>query len=141
MTLVAFNGWFTYLSFCFFFLKLMDHSKMAAWIARRRTPKIQKQYEKIGGGSPIKMWTEKQGEGMVKLLDEMCPETGKPFFHSTSWYNIIVSIIINSKRSFHHGLSDRSVTSPFNWPIRSITINWHGATHLDSEDDYPVCVM
>lgn len=57
---------------------------MAAWIARRRTPKIQKQYEKIGGGSPIKMWTEKQGEGMVKLLDEMCPETGKPFFHSTS---------------------------------------------------------
>ena len=49
---------------------------MAAWIARRRTPKIQEQYQKIGGGSPIKMWTEKQGEGMVKLLDEMCPETG-----------------------------------------------------------------
>ena len=92
----------------------MDHSKMAAWIARRRTPKIQIQYEKIGGGSPIKMWTEKQGEGMVKLLDEMCPETGKPFFHSTSWYNIIVPIIINSERSFHHGLTDRSITSPFN---------------------------
>ena len=97
-----------------FFLKFMDHSKMAAWIARRRTPKIQKQYEKIGGGSPIKMWTEKQGEGMVKLLDEMCPETGKPFFHSTSWYNIIVSIIINSERSLHHGLTDRSITSLFN---------------------------
>ena len=55
---------------------LTCYSKMAAWIARRRTPKIQEQYEKIGGGSPIKMWTEKQGEGMVKLLDEMCPETG-----------------------------------------------------------------
>ena len=82
---------------------------MAAWIARRRTPKIQKQYEKIGGGSPIKMWTEKQGEGMVKLLDEMCPETGKPLFHSTSWYNIIVQIIINSERSFHHGLTDLSI--------------------------------
>lgn len=49
---------------------------MAAWIARRRTPKIQEQYQKIGGGSPIKMWTEKQGEGMVRLLDDMCPDTG-----------------------------------------------------------------
>ena len=49
---------------------------MAQWIARRRTPKIQEQYQKIGGGSPIKMWTEKQGEGMIKLLDEMCPDSG-----------------------------------------------------------------
>ena len=49
---------------------------MAAWIARRRTPKIQEQYQKIGGGSPIKMWTEKQGEGMVSLLDDMSPDTG-----------------------------------------------------------------
>ena len=64
------------------------HSKMAAWIARRRTPKIQEQYKKIGGGSPIKMWTEKQGEGMVKLLDQMCPETGTLFLYSidvSSW--------------------------------------------------------
>lgn len=60
---------------------LPAQSKMAAWIARRRTPKIQKQYEKIGGGSPIKMWTEKQGEGMVKLLDEMCPETAPHKFY------------------------------------------------------------
>lgn len=49
---------------------------MAQWIARRRTPKIQGQYQKIGGGSPIKMWTEKQGEGMIKLLDDMCPDSG-----------------------------------------------------------------
>lgn len=48
----------------------------AQWIARRRTPKIQEQYQKIGGGSPIKMWTEKQGEGMIKLLDDMCPDSG-----------------------------------------------------------------
>ncbi|XP_068711456.1 ferrochelatase, mitochondrial-like isoform X1 [Montipora capricornis] len=60
---------------------LPAQSKMAAWIARRRTPKIQEQYEKIGGGSPIKMWTEKQGEGMVKLLDEMCPETAPHKFY------------------------------------------------------------
>ncbi|CAF1010018.1 unnamed protein product [Adineta steineri] len=44
-------------------------------IARRRTPSIQEQYAKIGGGSPIKMWTEKQGEGMVKILDQISPST------------------------------------------------------------------
>jgi len=60
---------------------LPAQSKMAAWIARRRTPKIQEQYKKIGGGSPIKMWTEKQGEGMVKLLDQMCPETAPHKFY------------------------------------------------------------
>ena len=57
---------------------------MAAWIARRRTPKIQEQYQKIGGGSPIKMWTEKQGEGMVRLLDDMCPDTGTPIINIAS---------------------------------------------------------
>lgn len=52
-------------------------SKLGPFIAKRRTPKIQEQYSKIGGGSPIKAWTTMQGEGMVKLLDEMCPETGE----------------------------------------------------------------
>mgnify|MGYP001801612750 CR=1 FL=1 len=51
-------------------------SKLAKFIAKRRTPKIQEQYRKIGGGSPIKMWTEKQGEGMVKILDKISPQTG-----------------------------------------------------------------
>ena len=45
-------------------------------IAKRRTPKIVEQYNEIGGGSPIKMWTEKQGEAMIKHLDEMSPSTG-----------------------------------------------------------------
>ncbi|CAF0845537.1 unnamed protein product [Rotaria sordida] len=44
-------------------------------IARRRTPSIQEQYAKIGGGSPIKMWTEKQGQGMIKILDQISPST------------------------------------------------------------------
>lgn len=52
-------------------------SKLGPFIAKRRTPKIQEQYSKIGGGSPIKHWTSTQGEGMVKLLDEMSPETGE----------------------------------------------------------------
>lgn len=54
------------------------HSKLGPFIAKRRTPKIQEQYSKIGGGSPIKRWTSMQGEGMVKLLDEMSPDTGGP---------------------------------------------------------------
>ena len=44
-------------------------------IAKRRTPKIQKQYDQIGGGSPIKKWTSVQGEGMVKILDQISPAT------------------------------------------------------------------
>ena len=52
-------------------------SKLAPWIAKRRTPGIKEQYMKIGGGSPIRMWTEKQGTGMVNILDRISPETGK----------------------------------------------------------------
>ncbi|PFH51482.1 hypothetical protein AMATHDRAFT_142509 [Amanita thiersii Skay4041] len=48
---------------------------LAPLIARRRTPKIEQQYTDIGGGSPILKYTQLQGEGMAKLLDELNPET------------------------------------------------------------------
>jgi ferrochelatase len=48
---------------------------LAPWIAKRRTPQIEKQYEEIGGGSPIRRWTSTQGKLMTELLDEMCPAT------------------------------------------------------------------
>ena len=57
------------------------HSQLAPRIAKGRTPKIQKQYQKIGGGSPIKMWTEKQGQGMVEILDKISPETAPHKFY------------------------------------------------------------
>lgn len=44
------------------------------WVAKRRTPNIRDQYAQIGGGSPILKWTNVQGEGMCKLLDELLPE-------------------------------------------------------------------
>lgn len=44
------------------------------FIASRRTPKVAKQYEEIGG-SPIRKWTEHQGEAMCRLLDEKRPES------------------------------------------------------------------
>ncbi|KAF8658279.1 hypothetical protein AX16_002054 [Volvariella volvacea WC 439] len=48
---------------------------LAPWIARRRTPQIEQQYRDIGGGSPILHYTQMQGDGMAKLLDELHPET------------------------------------------------------------------
>ncbi|TFK26469.1 ferrochelatase [Coprinopsis marcescibilis] len=48
---------------------------LAPVIARRRTPQIEEQYAAIGGGSPILQYTQLQGEGMAKLLDELHPET------------------------------------------------------------------
>jgi len=44
-------------------------------ISTRRTPAIKEQYAQIGGRSPIGLWTKEQGEGMVKRLDEISPET------------------------------------------------------------------
>lgn len=44
-------------------------------ISRRRTPKIQKQYSDIGGGSPIRKWSEYQAAEMCKILDKESPET------------------------------------------------------------------
>ncbi|KAJ3067226.1 ferrochelatase hem15 [Quaeritorhiza haematococci] len=56
-------------------------SKLATFISKRRTPKIQDQYAQIGGGSPIRYWTERQGEELVKILDRLCPESAphKPY--------------------------------------------------------------
>lgn len=50
-------------------------------ISRRRTPKIQKQYAEIGGGSPIRKWSEYQSAEMCKILDKISPETAphKPY--------------------------------------------------------------
>jgi ferrochelatase len=43
-------------------------------VARRRTPRITKQYEEIGG-SPIRKWSEHQGKAMCEILDRINPET------------------------------------------------------------------
>lgn len=62
-------------------IKLPLQTFSAPLIARRRVGKIQEQYAKIGGGSPIKAWTKKQGEAMCALLDELSPQTAphKPY--------------------------------------------------------------
>ena len=63
-------------------LKLpFDQEKMAKFIVWRRHGMIEKHYEEIGGGSPIGMWTRKQGEEMVRQLDEISPETAPHKFY------------------------------------------------------------
>ncbi|KAK5998246.1 Heme synthase [Cladobotryum mycophilum] len=56
-------------------------SYLGPLISARRTPKIQKQYEAIGGGSPIRKWSEYQNAEMCKILDKISPETAphKPY--------------------------------------------------------------
>lgn len=56
-------------------IPLPFQKRLAPLIARRRTPKIEAQYAEIGGGSPIRRWTELQGKEMAKLLDELHPST------------------------------------------------------------------
>ncbi|KAL5019634.1 hypothetical protein ScPMuIL_002526 [Solemya velum] len=62
-------------------MELPVQSQLAPMIARRRTPKIQSQYRKIGGGSPIKKWTTLQGQAMVDILDDISPETAPHKFY------------------------------------------------------------
>lgn len=51
------------------------YSQLGPWIAKRRTPEVQKKYAEIGGGSPILKWTNTQGELLCKQLDKVSPET------------------------------------------------------------------
>ncbi|CAG9855103.1 unnamed protein product [Phyllotreta striolata] len=48
---------------------------LGPWIAKRRTPEVQKKYKEIGGGSPILKWTKLQGKLMCEMLDQKSPET------------------------------------------------------------------
>ncbi len=56
-------------------IQLPFQSKLGPWIAKRRTPEVQKKYTEIGGGSPILKWTKLQGELMCQQLDKVSPET------------------------------------------------------------------
>ncbi|XP_011254789.1 ferrochelatase, mitochondrial isoform X1 [Camponotus floridanus] len=56
-------------------IQLPVQSKLGPWIAKRRTPEVQKKYSEIGGGSPILQWTNKQGELLCKKLNKISPET------------------------------------------------------------------
>ena len=54
---------------------------LGPFIAKRRTPSVRKQYEEMGGGSPIFHWTNIQGQGLVERLDRLSPETAPHRFY------------------------------------------------------------
>ncbi len=62
-------------------IKLPIQSILGDFIAKRRTPRIEKLYAAIGGGSPIRRWTEAQGRGMCERLDELSPDTAPHKFY------------------------------------------------------------
>ncbi|GFN82398.1 ferrochelatase [Plakobranchus ocellatus] len=63
-------------------IPLPAQNQLARFIAKRRTPRIQARYTKIGGGSPIKRWTELQGQGMVDILDKISPASAPHKFYT-----------------------------------------------------------
>lgn len=62
-------------------IQLPMQSFLGPFIAKRRVKSVQKNYTDIGGGSPILDWTEKQGEGMCRVLDELSPATAPHKFY------------------------------------------------------------
>jgi len=74
-TLNDVNGFLTRLFLDRDLMVLPLQKRLGPLIAKRRTPKIQEQYDKIGGGSPIYYWTNLQGQKMVEILDRLSPET------------------------------------------------------------------
>ncbi|MEV6852077.1 ferrochelatase [Actinoplanes sp. NPDC051411] len=56
-------------------IQLPAQGVLGPFIARRRTPKLRRTYESIGGASPLYHWTSEQGRGMAERLDRLSPET------------------------------------------------------------------
>lgn len=54
---------------------------LAKFITWRRTPMIEGYYERIGGGSPIRKWSEYQASKVCERLDEIAPDSAphKPY--------------------------------------------------------------
>ena len=62
-------------------IQLPMQNRLGPFIANRRTKSVQKNYQDIGGGSPILEWTEEQGRGMCERLDALSPDTAPHRFY------------------------------------------------------------
>lgn len=62
-------------------IQLPFQDTLGPFIARRRAPKVRALYSAIGGGSPIRQWTERQGQGMAARLDRLSPDTAPHKFY------------------------------------------------------------
>ena len=62
-------------------IQLPMQDVLGPFIARRRTKAVQRNYQDIGGGSPILQWTNEQGRGMCERLDRLSPATAPHRFY------------------------------------------------------------
>jgi protoporphyrin/coproporphyrin ferrochelatase len=62
-------------------IQLPFQDLLGPFLARRRTRRVQANYQAIGGRSPILHWTRRQGEGMVAWLDRLSPNTAPHQFY------------------------------------------------------------
>ncbi len=62
-------------------LQLPWQDVLGKFIAKRRAPKVRALYDAIGGGSPIRHWTESQGAGICARLDALSPATAPHKFY------------------------------------------------------------
>jgi ferrochelatase len=69
-------------------IQLPAQSWLGPFIARRRTPAVQRLYAAIGGGSPILRYTEAQGRGMIERLDRLSPATAPHGFYVAFRYAV-----------------------------------------------------
>lgn len=62
-------------------IRLPFQKQLAKWIVSRRTPVIEQRYKEIGGGLPIRLWSEYQASKVCEILDEISPDTAphKPY--------------------------------------------------------------
>jgi ferrochelatase len=67
-------------------IQLPAQRRLGPFIARRRTPKVQKLYQQIGGGSPLRRWTGEQGRGMAERLGARSPQTAPHRFYPAFRY-------------------------------------------------------
>ena len=62
-------------------IQLPAQNVLGPFIARRRVKSVQRNYQDIGGGSPILEWTSTQGRQMCERLDRISPETAPHRFY------------------------------------------------------------
>lgn len=62
-------------------IQLPAQNVLGPFIARRRVKSVQRNYEDIGGGSPILEWTNAQGRAMCQRLDRISPDTAPHRFY------------------------------------------------------------
>lgn len=126
-------------------IQLPLQSWLGPFIADRRTRSVQRNYEDIGGGSPILHWTEVQGQGMCERLDALSPETAPHRFYVAFRY--IDPSSEDALRAMHADGVTRAVAftqyPQFSCSTTGSSLNelWRAARRLGLEDAFEWSVI